>query len=501
MRSVLGSLEHLPLHGTASSRAWESQALAATPTHQLMQRAGAAVAKLALALCPHARQIHVACGPGNNGGDGLVAARLLQAAGKHVGVSLCAGASQPPDAAWALQAAKAEGLTIEAGPPERISADLVIDALLGLGVSRAPEGAIAAATQAINAQAAPVLAIDLPSGLNADNGQAELAVRAQHTLSLLTLKPGLFTAQGRALAGEIWWDKLGQPARMAPTAWLLGRQALLDWQHLSGPRAHDSHKGRQGDVLVVGGAPGMRGAAWLAARAALAAGAGRVHACLLDVDLGASAPADRPELMNWPESRLKDSGSWQRHVVVAGCGGGAAVARHLPELLTRARRLVLDADGLNALGGDAALRQLLRARQAQGQATILTPHPLEAARLLDSSSAEVQADRIGAAQALSLDLRCSVLLKGSGTVIASPDRLPAINSSGNASLATAGTGDVLAGWLGGLWTQYAGEAAGASHVLACAGAQWHGLAAGAPAAGPLRAAELIERMYGLHGAP
>jgi hydroxyethylthiazole kinase-like uncharacterized protein yjeF len=205
--------------------------------------------------------------------------------------------------------------------------------------------------------------------------------------------------------------------------------------------------------------------------------------------------------MNWPESRLRDPATWQGRVVVAGCGGGTAVAAHLLEPLSQARRLVLDADALNALATDAALRQLLRARQAQGLASVLTPHPLEAARLLGSSSAEVQADRIGAAQALSLDLRCSVLLKGSGTVIASPDRLPAINSSGNASLATAGTGDVLAGWLGGLWAQHAGEALGASHLLACAGAQWHGLAATEPTAGPLRAADLIERMHGLHPQP
>ena len=493
----------LPLHGLAASRAWEAQALAGRPPHELMARAGAAVAKLALAVAPHARHIAVCCGPGNNGGDGLVAARLLQAAGRRVSVHLVgtqAGRAAPADAAWALQQAQAAGLRIDLAPPAAPAAELVLDGLLGLGSRREPEGALAVAIAAINAQDAPVLAIDLPSGLDGDTGQAGLAVRARHTLSLLTLKPGLCTAQGRALAGELWWDDLGAPATPPADAWLQGSGALTDWRRLAGARGHDSHKGSRGDVLVVGGQPGMRGAAWLAARAALAAGAGRVYACLLHGNDTEAPPPDRPELMSWPQALLLQPERWARHTLVAGCGGGAAIAAALPPLLDRARRLVLDADALNAVAADAALRQLLRARQGQGLPTLLTPHPLEAARLLNSGSAEVQSDRLGAARALALELRCTVLLKGSGSVIASPGEASVINGSGNAALATAGTGDVLAGWLGGLWAQYGGDAPEAPHRLACAGAFWHGRAAEPEPGGPLRAAELIERMLALHAA-
>jgi hydroxyethylthiazole kinase-like uncharacterized protein yjeF len=325
-----------------------------------------------------------------------------------------------------------------------------------------------------------------------------LAVRADHSLTLLTLKPGLFTAQGRALAGELWWDDLGLPCPAAPEAWLQGPQALADWRADAGARGHASHhashKGSFGDTLVLGGAPGMRGAAMLAAQAALAAGAGRVYVCCLQADADPAMP--RPELMSWPESLLDHPPSWQRHTVVAGCGGGALVGRALPPLLGQAQRLVLDADGLNAVAADPQLRALLRARQGQGLPTLLTPHPLEAARLLGSGSAEVQADRLGAAQALALDLRCTVLLKGSGTVIASPGQTPRINRSGNGRLATAGSGDVLAGWIGGLWAQHTGADA---HMLAGTAAWWHGAAAQADGlGGPLRAADLVERMHALH---
>ncbi|MCX2862668.1 NAD(P)H-hydrate dehydratase [Paucibacter sp. PLA-PC-4] len=501
MRPALRSIDHLPLYRTVSSRTIEAQALQTTRPHELMQRAGAAVAKLALALQPHARHIWLLCGPGNNGGDGLVAARLLQAAGKQVRISLCGGAGRTAaaDAAWALQQAQAAGLAIETVlPTSAPKADLLIDALLGLGLSRAPDSTVAEAIRLLNHHPAPTLAVDLPSGMDGDSGRALLSVQAQHTLALLTLKPGMFTAEGRSLCGEIWWDDLGQAPAGSADAQLLGRQALRDWRRLSGPRGHASHKGSWGDVLVVGGAAGMRGAAWLAARAALAAGAGRVYACLLQAEAGVAAPQDRPELMNWSESLLQFPDSWQRHIVVAGCGGGAAIAAPLPDLLRHARRLVLDADALNAIAADSHLRQLLRARQTLGRPTLLTPHPLEAARLMHIDTAEVQAGRLGAAQALSQEFGCTVLLKGSGTVIASPQQAPAINGSGNAALATAGTGDVLAGWLGGLWAQYGGEDPAATHALACAAAYWHGLAGDTQKSGPLRAADLIESMHALH---
>jgi len=512
-----------PLHDSAATRRIEAAALAAQPAPQtLMQRAGLATARLALALAPHAQRIDVVCGPGNNGGDGLVAARHLHTAGKTVRVWLLAQPDAdghprlPADAQAALVQARAAGVGIAAELPECFAGELSLDALLGLGARRAPEGALAEAIRRLNAASAPVLAIDLPSGLHADNGTllgAE-AVRAQHTLSLLTLKPGLFTGAGRDHAGSIWFDELGTAAGMeAASARLSGSDCL---RRVLSPRAHAAHKGSYGDVLTVGGAPGMAGAAVLAAGAALAAGAGRVYLSPLDA---ASPPFDplRPELMHRPAGWRPEPAWLQGTTVVCGCGGGDAVRAALPLWLAHAGRLVLDADALNAIAAEPALQTALRARGARGAVSVLTPHPLEAARLLDIAVGAVQADRIGAAQALCERYRSVAVLKGSGTVIAAP--MPesscaiAINPTGNAMLASAGTGDVLAGWVGGLWSRHAalraaprepaGDAAKAAQAVAfeaaCAAVWLHGRAADLAAARsdgtlPLRAADLIEAM-------
>ncbi len=470
-----------PLHDTAASRALEAQAAAALPAHALMARAGLAVARLALAVAPCARRVQVLAGPGNNGGDALVAAHWLQRQGLAVRVHLLADPARlPADAAWALS--QAAGLAVEAGLPAVIDADLAIDGLLGLGLTRAPGGALAEAVQRLNAGRAPVLAIDLPSGLDADRGRVfdGLAVRAQHTLSLLSLKPGLFTAQGRDHAGRVWFDDLG--VRPAPGAtWLAGPPA-------EPVTRHDTHKGRFGDLVVIGGAPGMQGAAALAAHAALAAGAGRVHVGLLDE---AAAPALRAELMRRPLAALLEPALLAWRTVVAGCGGGDAVAAALPPLLRHALRLVLDADALNAVAADPALASALNARGQRGGATVLTPHPLEAARLLGCHADDVQADRLAAARTLAARWRAVVVLKGSGTLVARPDGALALHAVGNARLATAGTGDVLAGWLGGEWSRRGGAGDTAADVAVFR----HGRAAeAAPGTGPLLAADLIGAM-------
>jgi hydroxyethylthiazole kinase-like uncharacterized protein yjeF len=185
----------------------------------------------------------------------------------------------------------------------------------------------------------------------------------------------------------------------------------------------------------------------------------------------------------------------RRSTAVCGCGGGDRVREALPRLLGGAGRLVLDADALNAIAADPALQALLRARAPRGRPTVLTPHPLEAARLLDTDTGHVQSDRLAAAQSLADQFACVVLLKGSGSVIAAPGLAPFINPTGNAALATAGTGDVLAGWLGGRWAQQ-GEQPSVDQVqrLACAAAFVHGMAADGSDAPVLRAADLIERM-------
>ena len=470
-----------PLHGAQGSRTVEACAARALPAHTLMQRAGLAVARLAAALAPHAGRIDVLAGPGNNGGDGWAAARELHLQGRAVRV-LCSAHPQrlPADAAWARQAALDEGVphgTLEtlASPGATPPADLVVDALLGLGTTRPAEGGLAEAIAWVNACGHAVLAVDLPSGLDADTGQPlGPAVRATHTLAVLTLKPGLFTAQGRDHAGCVWFDALGvAPTAEAAVAMLPSRRDACDaWP----ARAHGTHKGSFGDVWVIGGARGMTGAAWLAAQAAAAAGAGRVYCSLLD-DEAPAWPAGHPELMSKASAWTAPPESMRDVTVVAGCGGGTAIAAALPALLAHAGRLVLDADALNAIAAEPSLQDRLRARGARARPTVITPHPLEAARLLGCPVSQVQADRIAAAQELSSRLGCVAVLKGSGTVVASPAHLPSLNSTGNALLASPGSGDVLAGWMGGTWSTLVGRVDDAARAAAVASAWLHGHAA------------------------
>lgn len=489
-----GAAGILPLHGVAASRALEQAMAAALPPHTLMQRAGLSVARLAMALAPHARTVWVACGPGNNGGDGLEAAAHLQRWGRRVVVTwLGSPEAAPPDARNAWQRATDAGVAFAepgAPAPPLDANDLAIDALLGLG---ARPGALGGWLDALSRTEAQLLCVDLPTGLDADTGQplpaaarsdqeaapwwaAHDAAR-RHTLSLLTLKPGLFTAHGRDACGSIWFDDLGaadhaDEAAGSATAWLALPQpgdggafddvsrtapqvATALRQRMVPARAHASHKGSHGDVAVVGGAPGMRGAAVLAATAALHGGAGRVFVQFLEPAEvpaapqapSAHAPSSHPPALP-PDLMVRDwSGQPAADTVACGCGGGDAVRAALPVLLSRTPRLVLDADALNAIADDASLQALLRARAGRsGFATVLTPHPLEAARLLGANgAAAIQADRLTAAQALAQRFAACVVLKGSGSVIAAPQCPTRINASGNARLAIAGTGDVLAG--------------------------------------------------------
>ena len=429
-----------PLFGVAATRALEHIALSLAAPHALMQRAGLATARLCLALHPHAGTIWVAAGPGNNGGDGLEAAARLQQQGKAVFVTWLgdlrtAGA----DVAASWRRAQAAGVIFADEPP--LQFDVCIDALLGIGANRTPDGVLGHWIQCINQSGRPVLSVDIPTGLNADTGTASpLCVRAAATLCLLTLKPGLFTADGRDASQSVWLDDLGvdwsAPAlRAAPPA-----DASLLPAPTRKPAMHGAHKGSRGDVVVIGGATGMAGAAVLAGMAALHQGAGRVYLALLDAATGSPSQL-HAELM------LRDAATvdLSKASVVCGCGGGTAVAEHLPRVLSCARRLVLDADGLNTIASDNKLQHQLRSRHSRGWQTVLTPHPLEAARLLGCSSAEVQRDRCQTASRLARDYACVVVLKGSGTVIVAPEGRCAIVPVGNARLATAGTGDVLAG--------------------------------------------------------
>lgn len=494
-----------PLHDAAASRHAEAQAAAQLPAHALMARAGLAVARLALAVQPHAKRIHVMAGPGNNGGDGLLAALHLKRAGRDVVLTLLAGQSAPPaNAANALQQARNGGVRIETALHDSAlhDVDLCVDALLGLGLRRPPQGQLRAAIEAMNRSEAPVLAVDLPSGLDGDTGHAlddQATVRARWTLGLLTLKPGLFTAAGRDCAGQLWFDDLDANALQEPAA----AHLLADSHGLWPLRHHRQHKGSFGDVWVVGGAPGMQGAVWLAARAALAAGAGRVMVVPLDTIDHIGHDPVHPELMLRDRRMLQARPSaMERATVVCGCGGGEAVRELLPDLISRSGALVIDADAINALATDRRIADGLARRAARGLSTVMTPHPLEAARWLGGDAAAIQADRLKAARTLAAQAHATVVLKGSGSVIAEPGGSLWINASGNAALATAGTGDVQAGWIGGLWSQ------GLDMITAARlGVHTHGLAADVwaadrPVGGPLIASALIEQLRELRsGAP
>lgn len=471
-----------PLHGLAATRQIEQHALRQAPHQGLIEPAGVAVAQLARAIAPHARRVVVVCGPGHNGADGLIAARTLRHWGIQgmLAVDL-APASPTPARQWAQQEAMAAGVELTRDWPPS-GADVVIDALLGIG-ARAPLPAdMAAGCEWLNRLACPVLCVDVPSGLDCDTGRplfdALAPLGERHTLSLLTLKPGLFTGMGRDLAGHIWHHALGCEPLLASTPPTARLWAPGDSVWASEPAAHHSHKGSHGDVMVVGGDMGqhsgqrMVGAAVLAARAALHAGAGRVYLGLVGADVATPLWMDPAE----PGLMLRPANSAAQMppdtVLVCGCGGGDAVADVLPALLASAHPLVLDADALNLIARDTPAQDAMKQRAQQQRFTVITPHPLEAARLCGLSTAEVQAQRLVVAAQLSQRWGCVTVLKGSGTVVSDSDGDTTINASGNGRLATAGTGDVLAGMVGAALAR-GGCSASAVRQAVCA----HGLMA------------------------
>ena len=487
-----------PVYGRDALRLLEAQIQQSTAT-PLMQKAGLAAAQLALALAPHAQRIWVAAGPGNNGGDGLEAALHLHQWGKAVTVTLWADPHHlPADAHAAWLRARAAGVVITPDLPEAwlnslSPLDLCIDSLLGIGAARPLSDALQAAVQALNRSPALTLSLDAPTGLNPESGQAlgpgsAHLVCADHTLTFIAVKPGLLMGQGRDACGVIWLEDLGFAEHAQDRQPQVQAQALLNSGAPPRLQRHASHKGLQGDVAVIGGESigpegfGMRGAALLAASAAVHAGAGRVILSLLSGQALESAPFDLMQ-RDWRQLELRQLN------VVCGCGGGQTVLEALPEVLKHSAQLVLDADALNALAQDAMLQDLLKQRGAT-LPTVITPHPLEAARLLKAPTAEVQQDRLLAAQRLAQRFDCTVVLKGSGTVIAAPGETPRINTSGNGRLAIGGTGDVLAGLIGARLAQ----GARAFNAALSAVAQHGQLANDWPVDRPLTASQLARSL-------
>ncbi len=446
---------HQPLYSVAQVRAIEHAAMAQLPPGTLMQRAGAAAAAWALELITEIKPVLVLAGPGNNGGDALEVAANLRDAGVDVSVLHIAGTQPSAGAAAALERCQMDGVTFVTTIPEQAWA-LVVDGLFGIGLTRP-------LTVALPAFTCPVLALDVPSGLDADTGTVVAgAVHATHTITFIGDKPGLHTGDGRDYAGIVRVASLDiDPALFpVPDAMLVNRASF--GAHLARRRAN-SHKGTFGDVAILGGADGMAGAAFLAARAALFSGAGRVFVAALDTRL--SLDPVHPEIM----FRAAASFAMEGRVLVAGPGMGDSARNLLAKAIATDSPLVLDADALNMLAAEPGLQEAVRTR---ARMAILTPHPLEAARLLGVTAKVVQADRLAAARELAARCGAVVVLKGSGTVIAQPDGQLAINPTGNAGLATGGAGDVLSGLLGTLLAQ------GWDAWPAALGAVWmHGAAA------------------------
>lgn len=434
------------------------------PGYTLMTRAGQAAFEVLRERWPEARCIGVLCGPGNNGGDGYVIARLAQGAGLTAWV-LEAGdpARLKGDAARARadwQAAGGQAVDARAPWP---AAEVLVDALLGTGLDRPVEGALGGLIDAINATGLPVLAVDIPSGLHADTGAVlGRAVRAAVTVSFIGLKTGLFTGEGPACRGDVVFDGLGVPEavyrELPPVAERLDATCI----RRLGRRARCAHKGHFGYVLVVGGAPGMPGAVRLAGEAAARAGAGLVSVAT-HPDHAPLLPQARPELMVHGVVAPADLAPLLTRATVLAVGPGLGQGDWgrtlLGRLLETGLPMVVDADALNLLAEEPANRD----------DWVLTPHPGEAARLLGRDSASVQSDRLAAAREIQARFGGVCVLKGAGTVIRDADAT-AVCTGGNPGMASGGMGDVLTGIIAGLLAQGLAPAQ-AARIGVCAHAE------------------------------
>ena len=429
-----------PIYDVAAIRDIEARHASEDPP--LMERAGAAATRAVLA---HSRGTRlaplIACGPGNNGGDGFVVARLLRSRGINPTVVYLGEETKlPADALEALAHYRRFGGEIDHEIPKR-PFSLVVDALFGIGLQRPIEGAYAELIDRINGLGCPVLALDVPSGLCADTGRVlGRAVKANYTATFIALKPGLLTLDGPDHCGEVSVHDLDiAPENTLPARGRVVTPELFKSRLL--PRPKNSHKGMMGGVGILGGAPGMTGAALLAGRAALKLGAGRVYVGLLD-NTALAVDTDQPELMLRKPEDILASGFATALAVGPGLGQGADGLDLLKRAIAAELPLVLDADALNLLAAHPVLTGHLQKRAAP---TLLTPHPLEAARLLGIDVGAVRADRLRAALSLAEKLNAVTVLKGCGSVIASPAGHWYINTSGNPGMASAGMGDVLAG--------------------------------------------------------
>jgi NAD(P)H-hydrate epimerase len=440
------------------------------PALTLMETAGRAVADTARRMVPSGH-VAVVCGPGNNGGDGFVAARVLRALGFDAVVYLAVAHDHVTSDARAHLGIfeRSGGIVRMIDTPQALGelgdaiagAALVVDALFGIGPLRPIDGHFADVVALIN-HGTQRLAVDLPSGLDADTGRiVGVAVQADRTVAIAALKVALAGAPGFARCGTVEVADIGIPsARIASRVGLVEPSDVASWLPRSGAL---DHKGRRGHVLVVGGMPGMRGAGRLASEAALRAGAG-----LVTLATAGEAPAPDSVMTKSLGTSLAGVLEGKDAIVIGpGLGQNEATAGWLGEVLASGVPAVLDADALNLTAG------IIEALAKTNGPLVLTPHPGEAARLLETTVAAVEADRLAAVRSLATRSRSVVVLKGARTVVCDGTLgdYCSINPTGGPALATGGTGDVLAGVIGGLLAQGvpAGDAARAGVFI-------HGLA-------------------------
>lgn len=417
---------------------------------ELMERAGYAAFYLLKELWPAARHIVIAAGPGNNGGDGYVLARLAHQENYAVRVLTVSDPNDlKGDALAAYQAASEAGVLISSwNADDLLMADVIVDALLGIGAKRQLSKELADAIADINDAASPVLAIDIPSGLCADTGRVfDNAVQAEATVTFLAMKCGLCTGAAAEYRGQMYFSDLGVSEesyeKIPPTAYRMDEQEVMT---LLPPRNRVSHKNDFGHVLVIGGDYGFAGAAGMAAMAALRTGAGLVSVATRPEHVPALV-ALHPEIMAHGVTRAEELEALiaRVNVIILGPGLGRsewshalwlkAIATHLP--------MLVDADGLNWLAEDPHV----------SREWILTPHVGEAARLLKSDKETIQRDRFMAAKDLQHEYGGVAVLKGSGTIVQSQDAAPSVCIAGNPGMATGGMGDILSGVIGGLLAQ------------------------------------------------
>jgi hydroxyethylthiazole kinase-like uncharacterized protein yjeF len=441
------------LYNAEQVRALDAQLIkAGTPAIELMERAANALWWALRRRWPQAQSLCVMAGHGKNAGDGYLLAALARRAGLHVEVlAVTEPGRLQGDVAVAFHEAQAAGVAVSLWEPGRPLEGIVVDALLGTGLSGEVRAPYAEAIAAINASGLPVLAVDIPSGLCSDSGQIlGQAVKAELTVTFIGLKFGLFTGQAADVVGALAFDELlADPAIIAAAPAMAQRLGPSSLPRLT-PRPPTAHKGKYGQVLVVGGDHGTGGATLMSAESSLRSGAGMVALATRAEHVGAA-------LTRLPEVMVKAVASANQlmglidaaDVLVVGPGlGQAAWGRSLLSALAQApaeKPQVWDADALNLLATGVV---------SLPQNSLITPHPGEAARLLGISIAEVQADRAGAAQRLARRYAAVCVLKGSGSLVAAPDGRLALCDKGHPAMATGGLGDVLSGVLGALLAQH-----------------------------------------------